>query len=152
VGASSVCGQALIQLQGSLPFVFVLGKAVQPFAKKASLARTAGSSFARHIAHRLQGRSGAGVLALSRRVRRAPCQWVVGASRRLKSQQLGAAKNGSARSASVPRAEYITQENAGVSRLARSVAVPSAMPNYSIERTSQGLRPCAASQSNVRPH
>jgi hypothetical protein len=145
VGASSVCGRALFQLQGSLPFVFVLGKAVQPFAKKASLARTAGLSFERHIAHLWQGRSGAGVLALSRRVQQAPGQWVVGASRRLKSQQLGAAMNGSARSASFLRAKYITQENARVSRLARSEAVPSAMPNYSIERTLSGLRPPSAS-------
>jgi hypothetical protein len=143
VGASSVCGQALIRLQGSLPFVFVLGKAVQPFVRKASLARTAGSSFARHLAHLWQTRS-VGALALSRRVRQAPGQWLVGASRRLKSQRLSAALNGSARSASVARAQYIAQENARVSRLASSVVVPSAMPNYSIERTSPG-KPGAAS-------
>jgi len=78
-------------------------------------------------------------------VRHGPGQLVVGASRRLDSQQLSAAMNGSARLERALRPEYIAKENAGPSRLARSVAVPRAMPNYSIERTLSGLRPPSAS-------
>jgi hypothetical protein len=65
-------------------------------------------------------------------------QVVVGASRRLNSQQLSAAMEGSARSARAARPEYSAKENTGLSRLARSVTVPSVTPNPSIERTRPG--------------
>jgi hypothetical protein len=66
-------------------------------------------------------------------------QLVVGASRRLNSQQLSAAMEGSARSAPLARLKRIAKDNTGSSsRLARSVAVPSVTPNYSIERTRPG--------------
>jgi hypothetical protein len=136
VAAPSVYGQAAIQLQGSLPSASqVLGCAVQLRVQAAMLARKVGVLLAGRDGH---SKVAPGAFALHRLVRQAPGQSVVGASRRLKSQQLSAALDGSASTASVPRAEYITQENAGVSRLARSVAVPSAMPNYSIERTCPG--------------
>jgi hypothetical protein len=82
---------------------------------------------------------------------------VVGASRRFNGQKLGAAVEGSAGPARVPAPErlqrrtrrlaksaQVPQENAGCPRLARPVAMPRAMPNYSIERTSPG-KPGAAS-------
>jgi hypothetical protein len=138
VGALSVCGQALIQLQGSLPFVLVLGKAVQPFSNKASLARTAGFSFARPVAHLWQGRSSVCALALRRRVRQAPGQWVVGASRRLKSQSLGAAVSGGGNFAVCARPLMHALRVSG--RAARVTPRPlhRVMLNPSIERTCPG--------------
>jgi hypothetical protein len=66
-------------------------------------------------------------------------QAMVGASRRLNSQQLSAAMEGSARSARVARSKKDSaEENTGPSRLARSVAVPGVTPNPSIERTRPG--------------
>jgi hypothetical protein len=66
-------------------------------------------------------------------------QAMVGASRRLNSQQLSAAMEGSARSARVARSKKDSaEENTGPSRLARSVAAPSVTPNPSIERTRPG--------------
>jgi hypothetical protein len=65
-------------------------------------------------------------------------QVVVGASRRLNSQQLSAAMEGSARPARPARLKYSAKENTGPSCLARSVAVPSVTPNPSIERTRPG--------------
>jgi hypothetical protein len=65
-------------------------------------------------------------------------QLVVGASRRLNSQQLSAAMEGSARSAPLAKLKRSAKDNTGSSRLARSVAVPSVTPNYSIERTRPG--------------
>jgi hypothetical protein len=76
---------------------------------------------------------------------------VVGASRRFNDQRLGAAVEGSAGPVRVPAPErlqrrtrrlaksaHIPKENAGCPRLARPVAMPRAMPNYSIERTRPG--------------
>jgi hypothetical protein len=40
--------------------------------------------------------------------------------------------------ACVSRPKHIAKENAGLSRLATAVAMPSVMPNLSIERTSPG--------------
>jgi hypothetical protein len=146
VVASSIYGQAAIQLQGSLPFAFqVLGGTVPSRTKSAVLARKTGVLFPERQGQDWHSTASPGVLALHWRVRHAPGRSVVGASRRLKSQPLGAATEGSADLESVPRPRHIAQENARVSRLARSEAVPSAMPHYSIERTSHGLRPCAAS-------
>jgi hypothetical protein len=71
-------------------------------------------------------------------------QSVVGASRRLNSQFWGAAR-GSAGVARRSRPELRSTLHSWAARLASSVVLGSAMPNYSIERTSQGLRPCAAS-------
>jgi hypothetical protein len=65
-------------------------------------------------------------------------QVMVGASRRLNSQKLSAAMEGSARSARAARRRYSAKENTGPSRLARSVAVPGVTPNPSIERTRPG--------------
>jgi hypothetical protein len=142
VAAPSVYGQAAIQLQGSLPFASqVLGCAVQLRVQAAVLARKVGVLLAGRDGH---SKVAPGAFALHRLVRQAPGQSVVGASRRLKSQQLGAATEGGAELLSVRSPKYIAQENARVSRLARSEAVPSAMPNYSIERTSPG-KPGAAS-------
>jgi len=84
------------------------------------------------------------VLAVRQGVRHCSGQLVVGASRRLVSQQWGAAMNGSARPVRLSRSEYIAKETAGPSRLARSSAMPRAMPNYSIERTLPG-KPVSAS-------
>jgi hypothetical protein len=65
-------------------------------------------------------------------------QSVVGASRRLNSQQLSAAMEGSARSARMARQTYSAKEITGPSRLARSEAVQGVTPNPSIERTRPG--------------
>jgi hypothetical protein len=139
VVASSVYGQAVIQLQGSRPFAFqVLGEAVPFCIKSAVLARKSGVLFPERQGQDWHSTASPGVLALGWRVRHAPGQSVVGASRRLKSQLLGAATEGSADLESVPRPRHIAQENARVSRLARSEALPGAMPNYSIERTRPG--------------
>ena len=87
-------------------------------------------------------------------------QSVVGASRRLSGQKLGAATKGSAAAVHLPaparlsratqclaRSESTSasQDMGASSRVWRQGALSRAMPNYSIERTSQGLRPCAAS-------
>jgi hypothetical protein len=82
---------------------------------------------------------------------------VVGASRRFSSQRLGAAVEGSAGPARVPAPErlqrrtrrlaksaQVPKENAGCPRLVRPIAMPRAMLNPSIERTSPG-KPVAAS-------
>jgi hypothetical protein len=145
VVASSVFGQAVIRLQGSLPFVLVLGSVVQSFAKKAKWAGTAGLSPARHCAHAGQGRSNAGVLALRRRVSHAPGQLLVGASRRLKSQSVGAAVSGGASFAVCARPLMHALRVSG--RAARVTPRPlhRAMLNPSIERTSPG-KPGAASR------
>jgi hypothetical protein len=74
-------------------------------------------------------------------------QFEVGASRRSAapgSRSWGAAKGG----AELARLSRHELRSTTVSRTARLVKPPvlrSAPPNYSIERTSQGLRPCAAS-------
>jgi hypothetical protein len=71
-------------------------------------------------------------------------QPVVGASRRLSSQFWGAAR-GSAGIARLPRHELRSATLSLAAPPVSSVLIGGAMPNYSIERTSQGLRPCAAS-------
>jgi hypothetical protein len=72
-------------------------------------------------------------------------QSVVGASRRLESQSVGAAGYGSLGPERCLRAGAVGTKKSRPYRLASSVARHRVMPNYSIERTSQGLRPCAAS-------
>jgi hypothetical protein len=71
-------------------------------------------------------------------------QVVVGASRRLNSQQLSAAMEGSARSAPLARLKRNAKDNTGSSRLARSAALRDATPNPSMERTLSG-KPVSAS-------
>jgi hypothetical protein len=134
VVASSAYGKAAIQLQGSLPFAFgVLGCAVQLRLQAAVLARESGVL--------LTGRNGHSFVApgsstLHRRVRHAPGQSVVGASRRSAapgSQQLGAATRGSAGSASVSRPRHIGLSSSPASRMAAPQSVPRVMLNPSIE-------------------
>jgi hypothetical protein len=74
-------------------------------------------------------------------------QFVVGASRRSAapgSRFWGAARGG-AELAHLPRPELRSTTHSRAARPVSSVVLGSAPPNYSIERTSQGLRPCAAS-------
>jgi hypothetical protein len=71
-------------------------------------------------------------------------QSVVGASRRLESQSVGAAEYGSLGPARCLRAGAVGTKKSKPYRLASSVALHRAMPNYSIERTSPG-KPGAAS-------
>jgi hypothetical protein len=145
VVASSACGQAAIQLQGSLPFAFrVLGCAVPLRLQAAVLARESGVLLTSRDEHSFVA---PGSFALHRRVRHAPGQSVVGASRRSAapgSQQLGAATRGSAGSASVSRPRPIGSSGSRASRLARPESVPRVMLNPSIERTLPG-KPVSAS-------
>ena len=93
--APSACGQAVVQLQGTLPFAFgFLGSAVQPSVALAVQARRASVLVAARQSQHWQGTVASGVLSLHRCVRHAPGQGVVGASRRLKSQSVGAAVSG----------------------------------------------------------
>jgi hypothetical protein len=156
----SIFGQAAVQLQGSLPVVCLASRcAPQCPGQEALEARYHRASLGRPAQGLRPPREGA--LSLPRRGRHAPGQWVVVASRRSAapgSQELSAAMEVSAgpacaassarmatKSPCLAKPERLPIQNAGSSRSGEAAASPSVMPNPSIERTSQGLRPCAAS-------
>jgi hypothetical protein len=142
MGASSMCGLASGSLGASLwPLHLYASRAEQLAAQSQAL----GSRVLRALvvvvvvrgaccgSRPLRKRSSRVSRSTGRRF-----QAMVGASRRLNSQQLSAAMEGSARPARVARSKYSAKKNAGPSRLARSVAVPGVTPNPSIERTRPG--------------
>jgi hypothetical protein len=139
VVAPSACGQAVVQLQGSLPFAFgFLGSAVQPSVEPAVQARRASVLVAERQSQHWQSTVASGVLALHWCVRHAPGQGVVGASRRLKSQSVGAAVSGGESFAVCARPLMHALRVSG--RAARVTPRPlhRVMLNPSIERTRPG--------------